>query len=123
MVDKLNTTSDKNPQLNFLKKYAELISPGSPPVPRFGHTVNLVSKSTVVVFGGAVSNPGSYTMTADLFLYNMVQNQWKKLECTNNNAPPQARAAHSSATVRENQLLIYGGSIGSKKNLYLFLFI
>jgi len=27
---------------------------------------------------------------------------------------PHARAAHSSATVRENQLLVYGGSIGSK---------
>jgi hypothetical protein len=26
---------------------------------------------------------------------------------------PHARAAHSSATVRENQLLVYGGSIGS----------
>jgi protein phosphatase len=113
MVDKPNTSTDKGPQINFLKKYSELITPGSPPVPRFGHTVNLVSKSTVVVFGGAVSNPGSYTMTADLFLYNMVQNLWKKLDCGNNNAPPQARAAHSSATVRENQLLIYGGSIGS----------
>jgi hypothetical protein len=28
---------------------------------------------------------------------------------------PHARAAHASATVRENQLLVYGGSIGSKK--------
>lgn len=27
---------------------------------------------------------------------------------------PHARAAHASATVRENQLLVYGGSIGSK---------
>jgi len=26
---------------------------------------------------------------------------------------PHARAAHASATVRENQLLVYGGSIGS----------
>jgi len=28
---------------------------------------------------------------------------------------PHARAAHASATVRENQLLVYGGSIGSTK--------
>lgn len=27
---------------------------------------------------------------------------------------PHARAAHASATVRENQMLVYGGSIGSK---------
>ena len=26
---------------------------------------------------------------------------------------PHARAAHASVTVRENQLLVYGGSIGS----------
>jgi len=33
---------------------------------------------------------------------------------------PHARAAHSSATVRENQLLVYGGSIGS--NYFMLLF-
>ena len=31
---------------------------------------------------------------------------------------PHARAAHASATVRENQLLVYGGSIGSNFNLF-----
>ena len=29
---------------------------------------------------------------------------------------PHARAAHASATVRENQILVYGGSIGSTYN-------
>ena len=28
------------------------------------------------------------------------------------NITPQARAAHASATVRENQMLVYGGSVG-----------
>jgi hypothetical protein len=32
---------------------------------------------------------------------------------------PHARAAHASATVRENQLLVYGGSIGSNLKLNL----
>ena len=65
---------------NFLKQYAEVVIPSNAPPARFGHTVNLVSKTTVVVFGGAISSPGNYTMTADLYLYNMVQNNWKKLE-------------------------------------------
>jgi N-acetylneuraminic acid mutarotase len=70
---------DKIPDL-FLKKNADIItSPSSPPA-RFGHTVNLVSKTTVIVFGGAISSPGNYTMTADLYLYNMLANSWKKLE-------------------------------------------
>jgi hypothetical protein len=69
---------DKND--NFLKYNAEIITPSNAPPARFGHTVNLVSKTTVVVFGGAISSPGNYTMTADLYLYNMTSNGWKKLE-------------------------------------------
>ncbi len=65
---------------NFLNLYGEVQSPSNAPSPRFGHTVNLVSKTTIVIFGGAVSSPGNYTMTADLFLFNMVTNSWKKLE-------------------------------------------
>jgi hypothetical protein len=64
----------------FLKQFADVINPTNAPPPRFGHTVNLVSKTTVVVFGGAISSPGNYTMTADLYLYNMAVNSWKKLE-------------------------------------------
>lgn len=65
---------------NFLKLYSEVVTPSNSPPARFGHTVNLVSKVTVVVFGGAISSPGNYTMTADLYLYNMALNSWKKLE-------------------------------------------
>ncbi len=64
----------------FLKNNAEIITAQNVPPPRFGHTVNLVSKTTIVVFGGAISSPGNYTMTADLYLYNMSLNAWKKLE-------------------------------------------
>jgi len=70
---------DKSVEL-FLKKNAEIITPNNSPPARFGHTVNLVSKTTVIVFGGAISSPGNYTMTADLYLYNMSTNSWKKLE-------------------------------------------
>jgi hypothetical protein len=65
---------------NFLKIYGEVQAPINAPSPRFGHTVNLVSKTTIVIFGGAISSPNNYTMTADLFLFNMVTNTWKKLE-------------------------------------------
>lgn len=69
----------------FLKKNADIITSNSSPPARFGHTVNLVSKTTVIVFGGAISSPGNYTMTADLYLYNMSTNSWKKLERKRNN--------------------------------------
>ena len=99
-----------------LKKYAKIIQSTNLPPPRFGHTVNIVSKTSIVIFGGAISTPdnqASYTMTADLYLYNMPENYWKKLEISNNTKPPHVRAAHASATVRENQVLYYGGSIGN----------
>ena len=97
----------------ILQNHAEIISSNTLPPPRFGHTVNLVSKTTIVVFGGAISTPGNYTMTADLYLYTMPTNQWKKLETSSIGRTPHARAAHASATVRESQLLFYGGSIGN----------
>ena len=65
---------------NFFKSNCEKVTSINFPPPRFGHTVNLVSKTTVVIFGGAISSPNSYTMTADLYLFNMSLNSWKKLE-------------------------------------------
>lgn len=69
---------DKNEKV--LKKYAETINSDTLPSPRFGHTVNLISKTTIVVFGGAISTQINFTMTADLYLYNIEKNIWKKLE-------------------------------------------
>ena len=106
-----------NSQANkVLKKYAQEVQNDFLPPPRFGHTVNIISKTRIVIFGGAISTPNnqsSYTMTSDLYLYNMAQNLWKKLEPSNSLKPPHVRAAHASATVRDNQVLFYGGSIGN----------
>ena len=105
-----------NSDNKFLKKYAQEIQQDNLPPPRFGHTVNRISKTSIIIFGGAISTPdnqASYTMTSDLYLYNMAQNVWKKLETSNSYKPPHVRAAHASATVRENQVLFYGGSIGN----------
>ena len=99
-----------------LKKYAEEVQSEQIPPPRFGHSVNIISKTRIVIFGGAISTPNSqasYTMTSDVYLYNMAQNTWKKLEPSNSYKPPHVRAAHASATVRDNQVLYYGGSIGN----------
>jgi len=41
-------------------------------------------------------------MTSDLYLYNMAQNFWKKLETSNSYKPPHVHASQKSALVREN---------------------
>ena len=112
-MEKENSSTQNN---KVLKKYATEVQSEILPPPRFGHTVNIISKTRIVIFGGAISTPNnqaSYTMTSDLYLYNMAQNVWKKLEPAASYKPPHVRAAHASATVRDNQVLYYGGSIGN----------
>lgn len=65
---------------NFLKEYGDKVHSNNYPAPRFGHTVNLINHTTVLIFGGAITGSTNYTMTADLFLFNMALNTWKKLE-------------------------------------------
>ena len=45
----------------------------------------------------------------------MTQNSWKKLEASNTYKPPHILIAHLFATVRENQVLYYGSSIGKRQ--------
>ena len=75
-----NNNNNNSSDINFLKTYGEKVYSNNFPPPRFGHTVNLVSQTTVLVFGGAISGTANYTMTADLYLFNMSLNSWKKLE-------------------------------------------
>ena len=94
-----------NPDNKVLKKYDQKVQSEKLPPPLFGHIVNLISKTSIVIFGGAISTPDNqecYTITSDLYLYNMAQNFWKKLETSNSYKPPHAHASQISALVREN---------------------
>ena len=50
------------------------------PPSRFGHTVNFISKSSVLIFGGATEVNNTFTMTADTYSYNIIENSWNKIE-------------------------------------------
>jgi len=57
---------ENNPDNKVLKKYAQEIKSGKLSPPLFGHTVNLISKTIIVIFSGAISTPDNqtnYTMT------------------------------------------------------------
>ena len=95
---------ENNPGNKVLKKYAQEVQCEKLPPPRFDHTVNLISKTSIVIFCRLISKPDnqeSYTMTSDLYLYNMAQNFWKKLETSNSYKSPQVHASQKSAIVRE----------------------
>ena len=53
---------------------------GDVPLPRFGHSITLVSKTKVVLFGGATGDTGRYSMTGDTFIFNVLTRTWIKLE-------------------------------------------
>ena len=49
---------------------------GEVPQARFGHTITIVSKAKVVLFGGATGDTGKYSMTGETFLYNILNKTW-----------------------------------------------
>lgn len=111
----------ENKSYNDIKfeNYCEIIKCANMPEQRFGHTVNWISKTGIVIFGGAInsspsssSNQPSFTMTSDLYIFDMPTGYWKKLVNSGGRGPKE-RAAHAGATVRDNQVLYYGGSTGN----------
>lgn len=91
---------------------------GDVPLPRFGHTVNLISNTKVILFGGATGDVGKYAITGDTFLLDLITRKWRKLDPVG--PAPSQRAAHAAATVDNLQMVVYGGAVGGGflRNLY-----
>lgn len=67
---------------------------GEVPLARFGHTITqgkwaqssckrancVVSKSKVVLFGGATGDTGKYIITGDTYTLDLISFKWTKLE-------------------------------------------
>ena len=51
------------------------------PIPqaRFGHTITMVNRYKVVLFGGATGDTGKYSMTGETFIFNMFLKTWTEL--------------------------------------------
>jgi protein phosphatase len=84
---------------------------GSIPQARFGHTVTAISKTKVILFGGAIGDTGKYSITGETFCFDIVSHYWSKIDRVSGVAP-SARAAHASCAVEGLQLVIYGGATG-----------
>lgn len=65
---------------------------GEVPLARFGHTITqgillmrcyvaiIVSKSKIVLFGGATGDTGKYIITGDTYALDLISSKWTKLE-------------------------------------------
>lgn len=83
---------------------------GDNPFPRFGHTLSQLSKSKILLFGGATGNTGKYSINSDVYLFDSTSKKWRKLDPTG--PIPTQRAAHSAVYVDPGQVYIYGGATG-----------
>ncbi|OMJ68803.1 hypothetical protein SteCoe_33644 [Stentor coeruleus] len=95
---------------------------GQAPQARFGHTVTAISKTKVILFGGAIGDTGKYSITGDTFCFDIAGRTWSRIDRVTGLAP-SARAAHASCAVEGLQLVIYGGATGggslASDDLYL----
>ena len=82
MASKQTTTPTGGSIANASLKSATQVQEvyGDVPLPRFGHSITLVSKTKVVLFGGATGDTGRYSMTGDTFIFNVLTKTWIKLE-------------------------------------------
>mmetsp|Transcript_29963 Transcript_29963/g.22228 ORF Transcript_29963/g.22228 Transcript_29963/m.22228 type:complete len:121 (+) Transcript_29963:15-377(+) len=94
---------------------------GEVPLARFGHTLTQVSKSKVVLFGGATGDTGKFSITGDTYTLDLISFKWTKLD--GSGIAPSPRAAHGSCAVDSLQMVVYGGATGggslASDDLYL----
>jgi len=83
---------------------------GEVPLPRFGHTITLISRSKLILFGGATGDTGRYSITGDTYYLDLSTRTWSRLRASG--TQPSPRAAHASSTVDSLQMVIYGGATG-----------
>ena len=79
------------------EKYTRIDTYGEVPLARFGHTITHVSKTKVILFGGATGDTGKYVITGDSYILDMMQFRWSKLDGAG--IAPSPRAAHGSCAV------------------------
>ena len=82
---------------NKAHELVELPKNATQPQARFGHTITMVNKNKVVLFGGATGDTGKYSMTGETFIYNMYLKAWTELSVKG--VAPSPRAAHASTNV------------------------
>lgn len=106
---------------NQAHELVELPKNVTQPQARFGHTITMVNKYKVVLFGGATGDTGKYSMTGETFIFNMYLKTWTELSVKG--VAPSPRAAHASTNVEQMQMVVYGGATGggslASDDLYL----
>ena len=96
--------------------WSEITIPGYVPPGRYDHdAIYDVTLNRMVVFGGAVGQPGNWTRTNEVWEFSFPDPHWAQLVSVG--PGPTARTEHSLAydPVRQ-QLILFGGADGSARS-------
>ena len=101
-----------------MTSWEEIESTGQPPSASFGHTLCQISKTKVLLFGGATGEGGKYTMTDATYVFNLFKQTWINMNgiicyILGSGTKPIPRAAHASTAVGNYKMVVYGGATGS----------
>ena len=88
--------------------FEDVDTTGDKPPPCFGHTLTSVDSSKAILFGGAQGESKEYTMSNDTHMFDADRKTWTRLSVSGK--APSPRAAHAATSLRDMQLVIYGGA-------------
>ena len=98
--------------------YEKIEVTGDIPISRFGHTMTIIGKHKVVLFGGATGDAGKFSMTGDTYIFNTIKHCWLKVNPQG--ILPSPRAAHATAVIESMQMVLYGGATGGNSHLIIY---
>ncbi len=81
---------------------------GDSPPACFGHTLTAIDDSKAILFGGAKGEIHEYMLTNEAYMFDAASRTWTQL--SDSGKAPTPRAAHAATSLREMQLVIYGGA-------------
>lgn len=88
---------------------------GNKPLPRFGHSMTLLSNN-LIIFGGRKT----VTYLNDLYILDLGMMEYSAVKCKN--TPPLSRGFHSALPFSNNQILVSGGccALGALQDVHIF---
>jgi hypothetical protein len=103
--------SDKTGIFYIEKKLWNFDFPKRIPPLLFGHSMANINKNKVLLFGG---NYNDATASNETWMFSLEGWTWKNVDITN--ILPTKRSSHGIAKIRENTILLFGGSTNNIKN-------
>lgn len=96
-------------RINTLNPANSSIAPDASPMPnlRYAHTQTLINNRTIVVLGGFEGQTGEAVSLADIWLYDIYDNQWSHVSAKlDKDNKPGNRSSHSQLLMPDGKSIL-----------------